>query len=65
MKSGDVCTKKLDANFYDELVIPQETQVLPLFLLSIDPESITKQVQLWHREVVSEERMERQKTVSD
>jgi len=67
MKSGDVCIKKLNTNFFDELVIPQETQVLPLFLLSINVESITKQVELWHREVATEERKERntQKKSSD
>jgi len=47
---GKVCESR-ESEFYDEIVVNQETQVIPVFLLSIQAQSIALQLSMWQRDV--------------
>jgi len=51
-----------DVHKYDELVIDQEAQVVPIFLLIVDPKSIVKLVQKWNRVVPVQQKEENPET---
>jgi len=53
-KSGFVC-KVVEPEYYDEIVIAQETQVLPVFLLTIEAKSIVQQLHIWQRDILEPE----------
>jgi len=63
LRSGEVCTQKMEDNYYDELVISQESQIMPIFLLTVNKKSVLEQVELWQaREGGRSERMAQTKT---
>jgi len=45
------CCESVCAEYYDEIVIAQEIQVIPVFLLYIEAQSILQQFAMWQREI--------------
>jgi len=52
-RDGTACTEKLDKDFYDELVIEQEAQIVPAFILLIRKETIATAAQRFNRAVAT------------
>jgi len=48
---GAPTQKQMDKDYYDELVIDQQSQVLPVFLLTIDPSNFSQLVTEFNREI--------------
>jgi len=51
--AGSPTQKIMDKDYYDELVIDQQSQVLPVLLLTIDTSNISQLVQKFNREIPS------------
>jgi len=52
-KSGEPCDKKYENDFYDEIVIEQESQVVPAFLVSLTPASIKNVAERFTRDIAT------------
>jgi len=48
-RNGLPCTKPRDTDHYDELVIEQEAQLLPIYLVDLDTSNFDKLVSEWQR----------------
>jgi hypothetical protein len=61
-KDGNPC-KNPEGTFYDELVIEQEVQVVPLFLLTFDAPQLRHEATKFNREVIEPNRDEKRAKV--